>query len=329
MWRIGLPVFFCLSAVLSLALGRYPISWHDLAALSGLAEASDGQQLETVSNVLWQLRLPRIAAAALIGASLSVSGGAFQAVFRNPLVSPSLLGVQAGASFGAALAMLLYNHWFLVQISAFAGGILAVSVAVAISATNRYSSVLFLVLGGMISSALFSALLSLVKYVADPYNQLPAIVFWLMGSLANTDPESIWTLAPLLVAAMLGLIMLGKYLDALSMGDDEARSLGISVGRVRMTAILLATLIGAMTVVLAGTISWVGLIVPHIARLLVGPNSRSMLPASAWIGATFLLLADDIARDWLTVEVPVGILTELMGIVVFLGVLRNLRKGWV
>jgi iron complex transport system permease protein len=333
MLRGVLPLLLGIAIILSLTLGRYPIAWQDILALIqihlGLNADVDAPRLQTVNNILWSIRLPRIIAAAMIGAALSVSGAVFQTVFRNPLVSPGLLGVLSGASFGAAMAMMLFDHWLLVQLCAFAGGILAVLIALAIAATNRFGSILFLVLGGMISSALFSALLSLVKYAADPYNQLPAIVFWLMGSLANTDPDNVWPLAPVLLAAILGLISLAKYLDAMSMGDEEAYALGISVERVRMIAIFLATLIGAMTVALVGAIGWIGLIVPHIARLIVGTNSRILLPASAWIGAIFLLLTDDIARDWLTVEVPIGVLTELIGIVVFLVVLRNIRKGWV
>jgi iron complex transport system permease protein len=329
----ALPLLLGVAILFSLTLGRYPIAWQDILALIQFHLGGSGdfevERLKTISNILWNIRLPRIIAAVMIGAALSVSGAAFQTVFRNPLVSPGLLGVLAGASFGAALAMLLFNHWLLVQLFAFAGGIVAVLFAVAIAASNRFGSILFLVLGGMISSALFSALLSLVKYAADPYNQLPAIVFWLMGSLANTDPDNVWPLAPVLLAAILGLIALAKYLDAMSMGDEEAGALGISVVRVRMIAILLATLIGAMTVALVGSIGWIGLIVPHIARLMVGPNSRILLPASAWIGAIFLLIADDVARDWLAVEVPIGVLTELIGIIVFLAVLRNIRKGWV
>ncbi|QFY41534.1 iron ABC transporter permease [Candidatus Methylospira mobilis] len=332
--QTALPILLCATVLFSLTLGRYPISCHDILQLvqfhcGGFTGQLDIERLQTVNNILLHIRLPRIIAAAMIGAALSVSGAAFQSVFRNPLVSPGLLGVLAGASFGAALAMMLFDHWLLVQISAFAGGIAAVLVALAIAAVNRFGSILFLVLGGMISTALFSALLSLVKYAADPYNQLPAIVFWLMGSLANTDPDNVWPLAPVLLAAMLGLIALGRYLDAMSMGDEEAQSLGVSVQKIRMAAIILATLIGAMTVALAGSIGWIGLIVPHIARLVVGTNCRVLLPASAWIGAIFLLLADDLARDWLAVEMPIGVLTELLGIAVFLLVLRNIRKGWV
>ncbi|CAL1238818.1 FecCD family ABC transporter permease [Candidatus Methylocalor cossyra] len=317
--------------LLSLGLGRYPVPWQDWYGLltNPLGHApADGRDLQVLRNVLVEIRLPRVVAAVLIGAALSVSGAAFQSVFMNPLVSPGLLGVLAGASFGAALAMLLSEQWWVVQGSAFLCGLLAVAVAIGLVRLYRVRSLLMLVLGGIISGALFTALLSVVKYLADPYNQLPAIMYWLMGTLSNADLATISILAMPMLTGILALIALGRHLNVLSLGDEEARALGVAVERVRLAVILWATLISALTVVIAGMIGWIGLMVPHMARLMVGPDNKRLLPASALLGAAFLLLVDDLSRLLWTVEVPIGILTELLGIPVFVLLLRNVRKGW-
>jgi iron complex transport system permease protein len=185
-----------------------------------------------------------------------------------------------------------------------------------------------IMLAGVISGALFTSLLSIVKYLADPFNQLPAIVYWLMGSLANADFGTLMALSVPMLTGILVLTLLGKHMNVLSMGDEEARALGINVERVRLIIIFWATLISALTVVIAGMIGWIGLIIPHVARLMVGPNNDHLLPASALIGAIFLLLVDDISRSLFGVEIPIGIITELLGVAVFVVVLRNIAKGW-
>ncbi len=250
-------------------------------------------------------------------------------MFRNPLVSPGLLGVLAGASFGAAGAMLLGDQWIVVQVCAFAGGLSAVLLSLGIARIYRADSLLMLVLGGIISAGLFTSLLSIVKALADPYNQLPAIVFWLMGRLSAVDTATVLALALPMLTGIVALIVLGKYLNALSMGDDEALALGVNVPMIRLAVILSATLVSALTVSMAGMIAWVGLVIPHIARLLVGPDNQVLLPASAVLGAVFLLIVDDVARAAFSVEVPIGVATELIGIPVFILVLRNLRAGWL
>ncbi|RIX41582.1 MAG: iron ABC transporter permease [Rhodocyclales bacterium GT-UBC] len=316
---------------LSLALGRYPLppqevagfffaqlGWHDLAP----------ERQALLHNLIVDIRLPRVLAAVLVGAALSISGAAYQAVFRNPLVSPGLLGVLAGAASGAALGLVFSGNWWIMQLAAFLMGGLAVLIGVGIAALFG-GSVVMLVLGGIISGALFTAILSLVKYVADPYNQLPAIVYWLMGSLASADLKDIGRLAIPMLCGTLVLASLGRALDALSMGDDEARTLGVPVAFVRYGVIGAATLISALTVSLAGMIGWVGLLVPHVARLLTGPGNARLLPASACLGGIFLLLADGIARNLGTTEIPIGIVTELLGIPAFLLVLHRARRGWV
>lgn len=315
----------------SLSLGRYPLPpgevLHFLLHQLGLGEL-EAQRQALLHNLIVDIRLPRVLTAVLVGAALSISGAAYQAVFRNPLVSPGLLGVLPGAAAGAALGLVFSDSWWIMQVAAFATGFLAVAIGVGIAGLFG-GSLVMLVLGGIISGALFTALLSLVKYVADPYNQLPAIVYWLMGSLATADLPDLARVAIPMGLGILLLSSLGRALDALSMGDDEAATLGLPIRSVRYGVIALATLISALTVSLAGVIGWVGLLVPHIARLITGPGNRLLLPASALLGAIFLLLADGLARNLAETEIPIGIVTELLGIPAFLLVLHRARKGWV
>ncbi|MDR1888228.1 MAG: iron ABC transporter permease [Zoogloeaceae bacterium] len=314
----------------SLSWGRYPLPPGELMAFlfgpSGFTE-QDPERQAFLYHLIVEIRLPRILAAVLVGAALAISGAAFQAVFRNPLVSPGLLGVLAGAACGAALGLTFSDSWWVMQSAAFGMGFLAVGVGVGIAALFG-GSIVMLVLGGILSGALFTALLSLIKYTADPYNQLPAIVYWLMGSLASADLAD---LARLSLPMGLGIVLLsclGRAMDALSMGDEEAAALGIPVKTVRYGVIALATLVSALTVSLAGVIGWIGLLAPHVTRLITGPGNRLLLPASALLGGIFLLLADGVARNLAETEIPIGIVTELLGIPVFLLVLSRARRGW-
>ena len=320
------------AAVISLGLGRYPVTWGDtydfLSAVFSGRNLADSRHLQIMKNLFIDIRLPRIVAAMLVGASLSVSGAAFQSMFINPLVSPGLLGVLAGASFGAAFGMVVSHTWFAVQVSSVACGLIAVCAAMGMAALYRGDRLLMLILGGVISSALFTSLLSVVKYLADPYNQLPAIVYWLMGGFSTVDSKTVWAVCIPMLAGIVVLISLSNYLNILSMGDEEARCLGVNVRLIRTMMILPATLISALTVALGGMIGWVGLVIPHIARMLVGPDNRKLLPASAVIGAVYLLVVDDISRLVFTVEIPIGILTSLVGIPFFALILAKSRKGW-
>jgi iron complex transport system permease protein len=328
----GLIALLLTAMVLALSLGRYPLPPGEVLryflSLLGV-NLLDGERLALMHNLVVDIRLPRVLAAVLVGASLSVSGAAYQAVFRNPLVSPALLGVLAGAACGAALGLIFSLPWWQVQVLAFVGGLLAVVVGVGVAGLfGGGGGVVMLVLGGIISGGLFTSVLSLIKYMADPLNQLPAIVYWLMGSLGMaTLKDMAWVALPMGAGVVL-LASLGRALDALSMGDDEARALGVSVTAVRYGVIATATLISALTVSIAGMIGWVGLIVPHIARLLVGPCNSRLLPVSALLGGVFLLLADGVSRNAATTEIPIGIITELLGIPLFLLVLHRVRKGW-
>lgn len=321
-----------LTALISLSLGRYPVSLGDLVGFVGQRISGrpvpDSRQFQILTNILVDIRLPRIAAAVLIGAGLSVSGVTFQSMFLNPLVSPGLLGVLAGASFGAAVGMILADNWLWVQLGAFSFGLIAVFAAVGMSVFNRGDRLLMLILGGIISGALFTSLLSVVKYLADPYEQLPAIVYWLMGGLSSVDRITVLAASGPIFGGIIILILLAGYLNVLSMGDEEARSLGVNVTLLRLLFIFLATVISALTVVMGGIIGWVGLLIPHIARMIVGPDNRILLPATALIGAIYLLIADDIARLLFGVEIPIGILTSLVGIPFFAFILRKARKGW-
>ena len=262
-----------ISLLVSLSLGRYEIDLRSLMQLLLWKLFNMGtapHDVSLLSNIVFDIRLPRILAVILVGAALSVSGGAFQAMFVNPLVSPGILGVLAGASFGAALGIMISNSWFGVQLFSFTFGFVAVLVALGVAKIygSSGSKTILLVLGGVISSSLFSALLSVVKYVADPYNKLPTIVYWLMGSFSAVDMKTVSSVAiPLLVSTIM-LSLMGKYLNVLSLGDDDAKALGVRVSWVRNSAILLATLLSTLTVVVAGMIGWVGLIIPHIARFM-------------------------------------------------------------
>jgi iron complex transport system permease protein len=320
-----------LIATISLLWGQYPIDFNTFMGYINfkLFGGIGSDTYTLLDNIILQIRLPRILLAILIGASLAVSGAAFQAMFVNPLVSPGILGVLAGASFGAALGMLISEQWYIVQILAFIFGFVAVGVAVLIGSmvTNSRSTIM-LVLGGVISGSLFTALLSVIKYVADPYSTLPAIVYWLMGSLTMADLSGVLYVSIPMVLSILGMIALSKYFDLLSLGDEEAKALGINVSLIRFGAIILATLASSLSVVMAGMIGWVGLIIPHIIRMAVGPSHRLLIPLSAIVGAIFLLLADSVSRLAFSVEIPLGIITSLIGIPIFIIVLKNARAAW-
>lgn len=326
-------LFLVLLALFSLFWGQYDIEISTLINYLDyklfLNEQSDTQSFALIENIIFNIRLPRVLLAVLIGAALSTSGAVFQAMFVNPLVSPGILGVLSGASFGAACGMLISEHWIFVQILAFAFGFISVGFAVLIGSmvTNSRSTVM-LVLGGVISGSLFTSLLSVIKYVADPYSTLPAIVYWLMGSLAMAQLNEVFLVAIPILISIAGMIFMSKYFDLMSLGDEEAKALGVNVKLIRIIAIILATLASSLSVVMAGIIGWVGLIIPHIIRMAVGPSHRLLIPLSAIVGGAFLLLADAISRLALSVEIPIGILTSLIGIPIFIIVLKNARAAW-
>lgn len=327
-----LVIGLLLTAFISLGLGRYPVAipelYNFIRQILLNCPNLDDQRFLILKNILFNIRLPRIVAAMLIGAALSAAGVTFQSMFMNPLVSPGLLGVLAGASFGAALGMVFAKTWVIVQIGAVVFGLLAVAAAIGVAAIYRGDRLLMLILGGIISGALFTSLLSILKYLADPQEKLPAIVYWLMGGLSMSDGKTVWVVALPISTGIAMLTALSGYMNLLSMGDEEARSLGVNVRLIRFLLIFFSTVISALTVVLGGIIGWVGLVIPHISRMLIGPNNRVLLPSAALIGAIYLLVVDDFSRMLFRVEIPLGILTSLVGIPFFAFVLRNAKKGW-
>ena len=327
-----LVLVLIVSAGGSAMLGRYPVRLADLKGFSGAVSGKeipmDAHRIRMVKNILMDIRLPRIAAAILIGAALAMSGAVFQSMFVNPLVSPGLLGVLSGSAFGAVCGMIFAGSWLVVQLGAFAFGLVAVGVSIALSLLNRGDRLLMLILGGVISGAMFTALISVVKYLADPFQQLPGIVYWLMGGLSGMDSQTLLLACGPMIGGIAMLWMFSGYLNVLSMGDEEARSMGVNVMLLRFLLIFPVTIVCALTVVMAGVISWVGLIIPHIARMIVGPDNRVLVPASGLIGAIYLLMADNMSRLMFSVEVPIGILTSLAGIPFFAYVMYKTKQGW-
>src|SRR5690606_35947371 len=311
-------------------VGPYPISLADalgavFARLSGDVPASG----ETLDTVLFFVRLPRVVAAMLVGGALAAAGAAYQGLFRNPLVSPDILGVSAGAGLGAVLGIFLSLPVVGIQLVAFVVGLGTVGLVLLIAASVRgREPVLVLVLAGVVVGALAGSAISLLKVLADPYDQLPAITFWLLGSLAAIKLEDLAATVPVAALGLVPLALLRWRINVLSLGDEEARALGIDAARLRVVVIAAATLMTASVVAIAGIIGWVGLIMPHMARMLVGPNFERLLPAARIRGAGYVLLVDTLARTMAAVETPIGILTAVVGAPVFLWLLARGRTGW-
>jgi iron complex transport system permease protein len=282
-----------------------------------------------VENVVWQVRGPRVLAAALIGAALAVAGTAFQGLFRNPLVSPDILGASSGAALGAVLGIFFSLGVFAIQGLAFVGGLIAVAAVYAIgSAVRARDPVLVLVLTGVVIGALLGAGVGLVKYLADPYNQLPAMTFWLLGSLAATGVADLMPLVGPVAVGALVLVALRWRMNVMSLPDEEARALVVPTGPLRVAIVAAATLVTSASVATAGIIGWVGLVIPHMARSLVGPDFARLLPAAALLGGGFLLVIDTLARTMAPIEVPLGILTALIGTPFFIWLLASVSKTW-
>lgn len=309
-------------------VGAYPISLADMTAALGrrLGGAPAEGQIDTV---LFQVRMPRVLAAALVGAALAAAGAAYQTLFRNPLVSPDILGVSTGAGLGAVLGIFLSLPVAGIQLSAFAVGLATVGVVYAIaSVVHGREPVLVLVLAGVVVGSLAGAAISLLKILADPYDQLPAIVFWLLGSLAAIRRAEVWAALPLVLAGLVPLVLLRWRINVLSLGDEEAKALGVEAGRLRLAVVVAATLMTASVVAISGVIGWVGLVIPHIARMAVGPSFDRLLPTAMLLGASYLVTVDTVARTMAGIEVPIGILTAMIGAPFFLYLLARGREGW-
>jgi iron complex transport system permease protein len=284
---------------------------------------------DTVRMVVMDIRGPRIVGALLVGGALAAAGATFQNLFRNPLVSPGVLGVSAGAGFGAALGILLGLGGLMIQGLAFGFGLLATTLAMWLGRSLDRTALLSLVLAGLVVSAFFQALISLLKVVADPLNQLPGITFWLLGGLHRIDAGTLLSVLLPIVGPGLVLYALRWQVHAMAAGEDEARALGIDVKRLRVVLILAATLMTAACVSVSGVVGWVGLLVPHLVRLVVGPGFALVLPLSAVVGGAFLLAVDDIARGVGGSEIPLGILTALIGAPLFALVLTRSQRRWM
>ncbi|MGM9929123.1 MAG: FecCD family ABC transporter permease [Bacillus sp. (in: firmicutes)] len=321
-----LPIVF---GVLSLGVGRYEVDLIvQLKILLSQVIEIEQTWTDMEETVVMNIRLPRIILAMLIGGGLSIAGAAFQGMFANPLVSPDILGVSAGAGFGASLGILLFGHGFGTQMFALVMGMLAIAFTFLISGMKKEMPIFMMVLAGVVTSALFQALISLTKFVADPEEKLPSITYWLMGSLGTASYRDLFIGGPLILIGMLILYVLRWRMNILSLSDEEARSMGISVTKMKWMVILGATLITSASVAIAGLIGWVGLIIPHIARMLVGNNNQYVLPVSVSIGSMYLLLIDNLARSLTATEIPLSILTAIIGAPFFAFLLKKTGGGW-
>lgn len=303
----------------SLLVGRYALSPGQLVHMLW-TRISGGAADWPISDdkVVFAVRLPRVAAAALVGAALAVSGAAYQGMFRNPMVSPDILGASTGAGFGAAVAILLGAGYFGISAAAFCCGLLAVAAAWLVSRLSKADQAVVLILAGMMISSLFSAGTSFVKLVADTQQQLPAITYWLMGSLSSIKDKDVVFLAIPVALGMIPLFFLRWRMNLLTVGEEEAQSMGVNTRRLRGAVIVCATLLTSASVAVSGMIGWVGLVIPHFCRMLFGYDYRRLIPAGALFGAAFLLAVDDIARLVTTGELPLGILTAFVGAPLFL-----------
>jgi iron complex transport system permease protein len=325
---------FLLALLGSLSMGRYPIGFSELARLI-LPHLGLGQYLSPVSSemhlVFWNIRVPRVLMSIAVGSGISIAGVVFQALFRNPLAAPDILGVTAGSCFGAALSIMFFTQLAVgVQGFAFVFGVLAVSIAYLLAERSWDRSTSVLVITGIVISAVFQAGVSILMYLADPYDQLAKIVFWIMGSFHVASWAKVQVTLPVVVAGSVLLSVFSWRLNIMTQSEEEALSLGVDVFRWRFFYVVTSTLIVASSVAAVGTISWVGLIIPHIARYLVGTEHRRLIPAAAFLGGGFLLVMDTVARTISASEIPISIITSIIG-APFLGylVMRGRRNGCV
>lgn len=331
--KVLLVVVLACIVVVSFALGRFGLTpaelvqgiyihFFDPSVLTTSVEA------ERIDRVIFNIRLPRILLVVLVGAALAVAGASYQGMFKNPLVSPDILGASAGASLGACFALLMDMPNYMVQLLAFAGGMIAVGMAVWLNRLVKSDAILGLVLGGILVSTLFQSGTSLIKFVADAEDKLPTITFWLMGSFSSVNNEQLLVALVPLVAGFGILLLQSWKLNVLSFGDEEARSMGVNTRVTRLLVIFASTLLASVSVAVAGIVGWIGLVIPHLARAIVGPNYKILLPTSMFVGASYLLIIDNIARLVGSVEIPIGILTSLMGVPFFVVIYRHNMRGW-
>ena len=342
--KMFIAIFVLAAVFLSLFLGRYGLNPIEVIQAAGSyirkaficlgllftnpdAIPAGGIPMTDPERILWRIRLPRVLLVMLVGAALAVAGASYQGMFKNPLTSPDLLGASAGASLGACLGLLWSWSGPGVQLLAFIGGVAAVGMAMWLNKLVDYDPTLGLVLAGILVSTLFQSGMSIIKLVADGDDKLPEITFWLMGSFSRTRVEDLLVAIPILVGFIILLTQSWK-LNVLSFGDEEARAMGINTRHTRFWVILGSTLVTSASVAVAGIIGWIGLVIPHLARAIVGPNYRVLLPTSMLIGAGFLLLVDNLARLLMSIEIPIGILISILGVPFFIFIFKKNMRGW-
>lgn len=317
-----------ITAILSVGSGRYYITPAEVISIF-LSKVIPIQQTwaDQAESVIFTLRLPRIIAAALVGGALSLSGATYQGVFKNPLVAPDILGVSAGACIGASCAILAGAGNWIIQICAFIGGFLAVALTTSIPRILKNKSMMMLVLSGIIVGGMMSSTLGLIKYVADPDTQLASIVYWQLGSLAQVTLKDIYIIAPIIIIAGGVLYLLRWRINILSLGEREAKTLGVDISFLRGILVICATLLTASSVCISGTIGWIGLALPHLGRMITGPNNVKLIPVSCILGSIFLMIIDTIARVSSSSEIPLGILTGMIGAPFYFYLLLRQRKN--
>ena len=321
---LALPVLI----LLSVAMGHYGVPVGEVVRIL-LAKVFPIQQTWTaqMAAAVFNIRLPRVLLACLVGCALSAAGTAYQTVFRNPMAAPDILGASSGACFGAALAILLGLPRFGIVVLAFAVSLASVGLVWAVGKRTHGSRIVNLLLAGIMVGSLFSAGTSYIKLVADPGDQLPAITYWMMGSLNGVDLKDVGFAVITMLIGLIPLLLLRWRINLLTVGEDEARSMGVNVSRLRLITVLCATVLTAAGVAVSGMIGWVGLVIPHLSRKLVGGDCRRLLPCSMLLGAVFLLLSDDVSRNLLTTEIPIGILTALIGAPFFLYLMTRKERA--
>lgn len=337
---IVLFVMLVIAILISAVLGRYAISIRELllalrdgitGAMSrisgGAIKATHSDEVtDQIRAILFNVRFPRIMLACMVGCSLSAAGAAYQGVFQNAMAAPDILGASSGAAMGAALALLLQLSTQAVMLFAFAASILTIALVMFISKMARGNKVLRIILAGIMMSSLCNAVTSFIKLVADPNSILPEITYWMMGSLAKTKPASVWFAAIPMAMGLIPLMLIRWRINLLTLSDSEAKTMGVNVSLVRVIVIICATLVTAASVSVSGLIGWVGLVVPHLARRLVGNNYKQLLPASMLIGALFLLVVDNVSRNLLMTEIPIGILTAVIGAPFFIWLITRRKE---
>ena len=324
---LALAIIAIAAAAISLMLGRYPIDpAQAVAMLVNQIVPLEPTWTDQQATLFFNVRLPRILLALMVGCCLAVAGAAYQGTFQNPLVSPDILGASQGAAFGAAVAILLGLSSFATSVFAFGFALFTVLLVLLISARARGNHMMVVVLAGVMVSSLFQAGVSYAKLVADPTDELADITYWLMGSLTGANMREIAMVFPVMLVGCAVLFILRWRINILTMGDDEAATMGVNAKRTRIVVIIAATLVTASSVCVTGMIGWVGLIIPHLCRMLVGADYRRLIPASMLMGASFLLIVDDIARLATTAEIPIGILTAFVGAPFFLYLITRRKK---